>query len=120
MVIDKILFPMHDESVDILVLGAGWSSQFLIPMLEEGEVTYAKTTRQGGPDSIKFTFDPDSSDKEPFLRLPPAKTVVIVFPIIAPGGSKRLTELYCTTHHECSPLFVQLGSSGIWKVSSAF
>jgi len=109
---------MRNELVDVLVLGAGWSSQFLIPMLEEGEVTYAKTTRQGGPDSIKFTFDPASSDKEPFSRLPPARTVVIVFPIIAPGGSKRLTELYRATHSQCSPLFVQLGSSGIWKEGS--
>jgi len=106
---------MRGESVDLLILGAGWTSQFLVPMLEEHGLAYAKTTRQGGLGCIKFTFDPESSDPEPFSRLPVARTILVTFPITVQGGPTRLINSYCATHPRCEPLFIQLGSSGIWK-----
>ena len=35
------------KEVDVLILGAGWTSTFLIPLLEEEKLSYAATTRDG-------------------------------------------------------------------------
>jgi len=106
----------YNNTVDVLILGAGWISQFLIPVLENNGMVYAKTTRQGGSDSIKFNFDPESSDPEAYYPLPSAKSVLIVFPIKIEGGSRRLLECYNKTHPGSAALFIQLGSSGIWTI----
>ncbi|KAK7006202.1 hypothetical protein R3P38DRAFT_3326060 [Favolaschia claudopus] len=87
-------------SVDILILGAGWTSTFLIPLCEEAKLTTAATSRSGSG------------------RLPDAKTVLITFPVTVPGASERLVRLYLSTRQnlgEESPAFIQLGSTSIWN-----
>lgn len=112
---------MTGQTVDVLILGAGWSSTFLVPLLQEKQVSYASTTRDGRGDSIQFTFDPESDDGRPFEALPDAKCIVIVFPIYNPGGSERLVKLYRQSRRVSSvsiekaeTRFIQLGSTGIW------
>lgn len=96
-----------DESVDVLILGAGWTSTFLIPLLKDGgdpherreeAYTFAATTTSGRDGTIAFTFDPSGEDQEEekkkFERLPDASTVLIVFPIKVKGGSERLVQYY--------------------------
>ncbi|KAA8910526.1 hypothetical protein FN846DRAFT_775185 [Sphaerosporella brunnea] len=103
--------------VDLLILGAGWTSTFLLPLLSSLNITHASTTRSGRDNTLPFTFDPLSSDAAPFARLPAAKTVLITFPITVPGASRTLVELYTSTHHgggAGDAAFVQLGSSGVW------
>lgn len=106
--------------VDILILGAGWTSDFLIPLLRENNMTFAATTRDGrersGAPTIKFVFDPDSDDPMPFKLLPDAKTVLIVFPIYKSGASAKLVDLWQQAHPGTNAAFVQLGSTGIWDV----
>lgn len=104
------------SSVDILILGAGWTSTFLIPLLKEQKVEYAATTRSGRDNTLNFTFDPQSTDDKPFRVLPNAHTVVITFPIYGAGGSARLLTLYQETHPDANARFIQLGSSGIYDV----
>ena len=103
--------------VDILILGAGWTSTFLLPLLEEHKIKNAATGRNGHDHTITFVFDPQSQDSSPYEQLPPAKTLLITFPLKGQGQSKLLTELYEKTHDEAksSCRWIQLGSTGIFS-----
>jgi len=100
--------------VDILILGAGWTFQFLSPLLVEEHISHSATTRYGRHGSIPFDFDPESEYTAPYERLPPAKTVLITFPLKGQGQSKRLTGMYQKTHTGVESRWVQLGSTGIF------
>lgn len=102
--------------VDILILGAGWTYQFLRPLLEQQEISHAATTRNGHDDTIPFQFSPESSDKAPYERLPRAKTVLITFPLKGKGQSTLLTSLYEQSHKQVDSTcrYIQLGSTGIF------
>jgi len=101
--------------VDFLILGAGWTSTFLLPVLDSHNITHAATTRAGSPTTIAFNFDPESTDPTPYNALPSATTVLITFPIKVTGGTKRLVDLYTSTHPGSSPRFIQLGTSSVWN-----
>ncbi|KAF7289644.1 hypothetical protein HMN09_01326800 [Mycena chlorophos] len=102
-------------SVDILILGAGWTSTFLIPLCEQSGITFAATTRSGALNTIKFEFQPNSDDQAPYRALPDAKTVLITFPITIPGASQRLVKAYLATRSSSNATaFIQLGTTGIW------
>ncbi|KAJ2917566.1 hypothetical protein MD484_g2852, partial [Candolleomyces efflorescens] len=90
---------MQINTVDILILGAGWTSTFLIPLCKDRNLTYAATTRDGRDGTIPFEFNPDpprdeldeERERERYRRvLPDAKTVLITFPIKVRGASERL------------------------------
>ncbi|OBZ66168.1 hypothetical protein A0H81_13754 [Grifola frondosa] len=101
--------------VDLLILGAGWTSTFLIPLCLHDGVSYAATSRAGRDDTIQFEFDPHSEDVQPFRALPDAQSILIVFPIKVKGASERLVRLYRETHPaSLNTIFIQLGSTGIW------
>lgn len=108
--------------VDILILGAGWTSTFLIPLCVDRQVSYAATSRPARPTPGTVPFEFDEHDAHPdrgqFAALPGASTVLITFPIDASGASERLVRLYEETHAGAKPRFVQLGSTGIWDVRS--
>lgn len=119
--------PPQPAAVELLILGAGWTSQFLIPLLESSHITYAATTTTGHDGTIPFKFDPDSDSPAPFEALPTARTVLITFPLKGTGQSKRLASLYSRTHESpkedpgpegpSAPLafqWIQLGSTGIF------
>ncbi|KAI0635535.1 hypothetical protein C8Q77DRAFT_1097958 [Trametes polyzona] len=108
-------------SVDLLILGAGWTSTFLIPLCAARGVSHAATSRTGRDGTIAFAFDPYSTDPAPFRALPHARTVLITFPIKVAGASGRLVRLFRETHPEPEDVkraertaFIQLGSTGIW------
>jgi hypothetical protein len=100
-------------SVDFLILGAGWTSQFLIPLLKEESISFAATTTTGHDETIPFKFDPDSDDTTPYKHLPSAKTVLVTFPLKGTGQSKLITELYRSVHG-AENFWIQLGSTGIF------
>jgi len=109
-------------AIDILILGAGWTSTFLIPLCDKQSSTYATTTRDGRNSTIPFQFDPNSEDLEPYKILPDAATLLITFPIQTTGASERLVKLYTASRRKSDGLntntrFIQLGSTGIWGVS---
>lgn len=114
------------QEVELLVLGAGWTSTFLLPILEKQGISYAATTTDGRDGTIPFRFDPDSDDTGQFKRLPAAATVLITFPLKNKGPARRLTKLYADTHQgggggggnaadAKKPHFIQLGVTSIWK-----
>ncbi|KAK7966851.1 uncharacterized protein PG986_001128 [Apiospora aurea] len=106
------------QEVELLILGAGWTSTFLLPILEKQGIQYAATTTDGRDGTIPFRFDPDSDDEGQFKRLPSATTVLITFPLKNKGPAARLTQLYASTHQTTQkkkPHFIQLGVTSIWK-----
>ncbi|TFK27878.1 hypothetical protein FA15DRAFT_665897 [Coprinopsis marcescibilis] len=111
------------SAVDILILGAGWTSTFLEPLCDNRSISYAATTRDGRNGTIKFAFDPsgDSGNLGEYEVLPDAQTVLITFPITKPGGSELLVKSYYESREESrresiakQVQFIQLGTTGIW------
>jgi hypothetical protein len=97
------------DRVDILILGAGWLSHFLIPILRTYNLTYAATSRTGlTPDTVAWGLG-DSIDV-----LPKASTVVIMFPIDEWENLKRLVDEYEKARGEC--MWILLGSTRGWQV----
>lgn len=92
-------------TVDILILGAGWTSTFLVSQCKAEGVTYATTNRSGESGAIKFNF-PDAAD---FSKLPDARTVLVTFPL-QKGWAKRLTDGYARKAN-----WIALGTTSIWN-----
>ncbi|KAI0195411.1 hypothetical protein F4808DRAFT_328779 [Astrocystis sublimbata] len=104
------------RSVSLLVLGAGWTSTFLLPLLKREGVKHAATTTNGRNGTIKFRFDPISSDTSAFSALPSAQTVLITFPLKGEGQALKLVNGYADTHREApKPQYIQLGVTSIWN-----
>ncbi|SGZ00262.1 BQ5605_C034g11335 [Microbotryum silenes-dioicae] len=99
-------------SVDLLVLGGGWTYTFLKPLLEDSSISHVATTRDGRDGTLKWVWDSESDDDTQYDALPRAKTVLIVFPLKGQGMSKRLVEGYEQEHG--SVKWIQLGSTGIY------
>lgn len=104
------------QSVEILILGAGWTSSFLMPLCEKKGITCAGTTRDGRNGTIPFVYDPDCADTEQYRRLPDAKTVLVTFPITS--GATDMVKAYLSTRASMGDesQFMQLGSTSIWDV----
>jgi len=106
------------DHVSLLILGAGWTGTFLIPLLTSRSISFAATSTTGRDSTIKFQFDPTSSDLEPYRALPHADTILITFPLKGRGPSKLLTDAYAQTHHAGhAARWIQLGSTGIYAAA---
>ncbi|KAI0466944.1 hypothetical protein F4859DRAFT_281800 [Xylaria cf. heliscus] len=104
------------RNVSLLILGAGWTSTFLIPLLKREGVKHAATTTDGRDGTIKFRFDPLSDDTTPFAALPIATTVLITFPLKGQGQARHLVHAYADTHKNApAPSYIQLGVTSIWS-----
>lgn len=115
-----ITFLFQPIMVDLLILGAGWTSTFLIPLCKTKNISVSATSRSGNNSTVPFEFLPDSDDPEPYRKLPDARTIVITFPINTSGASERLVRLYQSTRSpefgSTKLRFIQLGTTGIWEV----
>lgn len=123
--------------VDLLILGAGWTSQFLIPLLHSHKISFAATTTNGRTlddeyhtPTVPFSFDPSSDSEEPYSVLPKAGIVLITFPLKGQGQVAKLVGGYTKTHSGGDGdkrdgemdvdkfRWIQLGSTGIWSAGS--
>ena len=107
------------SKTDLLILGAGWTSTFLIPLCQQRGISFTATSRAGRNGTLPFQFNPDSEDDlSAYEILPHATTVLITFPIEKKGGSGTLVKLYKRTHggDQAEVRFIQLGTTGIWGV----
>ena len=100
---------------EFLILGAGWTSTFLIPLLQDEKVDYAATSTTGRTGTIKFIFQPEAKAATAFKVLPETATILITFPLRGIGQSKKLVDFYHETH-STRPHFVLLGSTEIWQI----
>ena len=85
----------------VLILGAGWTATFLIPLLQQRDISFAATTTDGrtlanGVPTIAFRYDPDAPDQ--VAALPRAKTVLVTFPLRGAGASRVLVDTYAASH----------------------
>jgi hypothetical protein len=106
--------------VEILILGAGWTSTFLIPLLKKQNISFGATSTTGRDGTYKFKFEHNESDEseKQYKELPLAKTVLITFPLKGKGESSHLMESYAEAHRKESSKvqFIQLGSTGIFTI----
>lgn len=121
------------ERVDILLLGSGWTSQFVIPLFEEHSIKSAFTTRSSNPSlnsqskcySFKLPDEPlpdDDVESEQTVQeiqdacqvLPSAKMIVQVFPCKSRERVRNLVKAYHQSHPGQRVDWVQLGSTGAW------
>jgi len=100
--------------VEVLILGAGWTSEFLIPLLQSNDVSFAATSRNGRGETIPFNFDPSSRDVEQYQTLPDAATVLITFPVVENVRAlvDGYREMRSGTGRGISVNWIQLGSTG--------
>lgn len=117
------------EELDLLILGAGWTATFLIPLLTNHRppLSFAATTTDGRPvanhPTLPFRFDP--ADTSNITALPRARHILITFPLRGAGPSAALVRAYTAAHTRGAitpdaktPFrFIQLGSTGIWQAS---
>ncbi|KAK0750257.1 hypothetical protein B0T18DRAFT_437512 [Schizothecium vesticola] len=113
------------EELDLLILGAGWTATFLIPLLTQHrtDLSFAATTTDGrrvaDHPTLPFRFDP--ADTSNLAALPRARHILITFPLKGPGPSAALVRAYTAAHTRgATPAktpfrFIQLGSTGIWQ-----
>jgi len=122
------------QQIDLLILGAGWTSTFLIPLLKQRNYSFAATTTDGrkvaDSDTIKWRFEPPSDDDKSkgensgnhnsIASLPLARHVLITFPLTSAAQTDFLVQSYLDGHsnkHGAQDTrFIQLGSSGIWQI----
>lgn len=105
---------------ELLILGAGWTATFLIPLLEQHDRIFAATTTDGrdvaGSSTIKYRFDIAAEGaKDALAQLPHAKTVLVTFPLTTVEQSRFLVDTYDATH-KGNAQYIQLGSTGIWQI----
>jgi len=104
----------YRAQVELLILGAGWTSTFLIPLLETNKISFAATSRDGREGTIPFNFDPLSDNVEQYKSLPDATTVLITFPVVK--NVQSLVDGYNETRNGAgsnrSVNWIQLGSTG--------
>ncbi|KAI0766728.1 hypothetical protein BC629DRAFT_1583619 [Irpex lacteus] len=115
---------VSSSPIDILILGAGWTSTFLIPLLTTHNLTYAATSRPSRPklDTIPFEYDQQDSspDESQFANLPDARTVLVTFPITVKSATERLVRLYEKTRVNRKveegerTRWIQLGTTSVW------
>lgn len=118
------------HGVDVLLLGSGWTSSFLLPELHKRRVSLAYTNRSGvKPDSyavpqhpIKWTC-PDGSEsrlqwRKALKLLPDARLVVVVFALKDSTAAKELVlnyeALVAERGNDVRPRWCILGSTGNW------
>ncbi|KAI3333083.1 hypothetical protein F4824DRAFT_257971 [Ustulina deusta] len=105
-------------AVSLLILGAGWTSTFLLPLLKREGIKHAATTTNGRNGTIPFRFNPHSDDTAPFAALPAAKTVLITFPLKGEGPAARLVSAYAATHPDTAEVrYILFGVTSIWTAS---
>jgi len=115
------------NKIDVLVLGAGWTSQFLVPHLEEAGLSHRLTTRTGTPKDfcvgkydaskiVPFAFDPDSNDEKPYAQLPSADYVIVTFKVEGASAARKLVDTFEKTHTQLDkPRWILMGSTGAYE-----
>jgi hypothetical protein len=100
----------------VLILGAGWTSTFLIPLLESRGTSHAATSTTGREGTVEFKFDASNDTLDDYRALPDAENILITFPLKGKSQSSHLLSRYRESHPGAQPRWLQLGSSGIFSI----
>jgi hypothetical protein len=80
-------------SLQVLILGLGWTGQFLQEILLNQKVSFAATTRDGRNGTIAWTL----TDTPNVSTLPWAQTVLVTFPVMSADTMSDLIDNYTAT-----------------------
>ena len=100
---------MSAAVLPILILGLGWTGQFLTELMLSMQMDYAATTRDGRNDTIAWTL-PDNCASLNVSSLPFAQTVLVTFPVKQPQCLDALIDAY-EAQHEQSSQWILLSST---------
>ncbi|KAI9014648.1 hypothetical protein BC832DRAFT_528354 [Gaertneriomyces semiglobifer] len=103
--------------VHVLILGLGWTGDYLASLLTAENISYASTTTTGRDNTISFNYDPTLDDPTPFQTLPVAQYIVITFPIRGTDAATRFLSFYTQTHQDTHSSYILLGSTRPWTPS---
>ncbi|KAI8969161.1 hypothetical protein BDF20DRAFT_893500 [Mycotypha africana] len=96
-------------TLPMLVLGLGWTGQFLAELMVSMNINYAATTRDGRNSTIKWNM-PSKCDAIDVSQLPKAKTVLVTFPVLERDCMNRLIDVY-EEQHDISSQWILLSST---------
>jgi len=102
-------------AVDLLILGAGWTAEFLIPLLQQRKpaITFAATTRNGRIVAGHKTITFEANSNSDWTVVPQARTIVLTFPTTKEGAVTTYVEAYESVHGH-GARWLQLGSTSAW------
>jgi hypothetical protein len=106
---------MTPAPVDVLLLGSGWTSSFLLPLLHERRISHAYTSRtpRAGSEALTFAVSAEgAASRAAWQALPQARCVVIVFPLRSRAAAHAIVESYELAHGATN--WIALGSTGAW------
>ena len=110
------MYLQQSKPVSVLILGAGWTSTFLIPLLESQATSHAATSTTGREGTIEFKFDAATDTVDDYSVLPDADNILITFPLRGKAQSSHLLSRYKRSHPSVQPKWLQLGSTGIFSI----
>ncbi|KAG1439768.1 hypothetical protein G6F56_012179 [Rhizopus delemar] len=84
------------STLPMLILGLGWTGQFLAELLVSMQLSYAATTRDGRNGTIAWSLPSHCMNLS--LDLPYASTVLVTFPVMQPECMSALMDAYETSH----------------------
>ncbi|KAI9203135.1 uncharacterized protein BJ171DRAFT_460621 [Polychytrium aggregatum] len=118
--------PSLPPAVRLLILGLGWTGQFVARLAARESLAFAATTTSGRDGTLthppglvwfqKFVFDPKSTDDAAYAGLPRAEFILITFPIHSAEGIHNLVQTYERVHDIKSSLIL-LGSTSAFAPS---
>jgi hypothetical protein len=94
-------------TLPMLILGLGWTGQFLSSLLLSQNMNYAATTRDGRNHTISWSLNCSQVDVS---ALPFAETVLVTFPVMQPECMSDLMDKYQEKHAK-TPQWVLLSST---------
>lgn len=88
-------------ALPILILGLGWSGQFLAELLVSLHLNFAATTRDGRNNTIAWSLPTDGHSIN-VTNLPFAQTVLVTFPVMQQECMTALMDAYQAQHKQTS------------------
>ncbi|KAG2230689.1 hypothetical protein BDF21DRAFT_355627 [Thamnidium elegans] len=89
-------------ALPILIVGLGWTGQFLAELMVAMQLNYAATTRDGRDNTITWSLPSNCSQTIDVSNLPFARTVLVTFPVMQAECMAALMEAYQLRHKQAS------------------
>ncbi|KAJ2847441.1 hypothetical protein GGI22_005975, partial [Coemansia erecta] len=112
--------------VPVLILGSGFVGEYLTELLTRKGVDFIATTTDGRKGTTQWRLpQPEEDAKINFHTLPPARSIVITFPVQGKDSAKRLVDGYVkhsralanNSAEFAEPYWIYLGSTRPFKGS---
>ena len=90
-------------ALPMLIVGLGWTGQYLAEHMTTVHMNYAATTRDGRNNTIAWSLPSDNCNQNMDVSsLPFAHTVLVTFPVMQPECMHALMDAYQLQHKQTS------------------